>query len=269
MRKIIWGNCIVKNEDKFLWFALTSVVDYLDKILVWDTGSSDATVEIIKLIQKQKPNKIEFKQFGIQDVKGITKLRQKMLDQSECDWVLILDGDEVWWNDSIKKVISVINKSSGDLFAIVTPVINLIGDIYHYQEEEAGQYKILGKKGHFNIRFINRKIPGLHIKNDYPLEAFYDGSNKIIQSQEQKLKFENAPLLHSTHLLRSTSQENKKLKYELGLPFPKNFKYPEVLFFERPQLVSSPWVGMSAKYKLRAFIETPLKKIKRHLVKPK
>lgn len=265
MRKIIWGNCIVKNEDKFLWFALTSVVDYLDKLLVWDTGSSDATVEIIKLVQKQKPNKIEFKQFGTKGAKGITNLRQKMLSQTKSDWILILDGDEVWWKNSISKIISVIEKQGDNLYAIVTPVINLVGDIYHYQEEKAGEYMFLGRKGHFNLRAISKNTPGLHVKNDYPLEAFCEVSGKPIQEIADKIKIIDAPYLHFTHLQRSTVAINKKLKYELGIPFPKNFKYPEVFYEKYPDFILSPWVRRSKNYTLRAFVETPFKRLKRRI----
>ncbi len=264
MSKKIWGNCIVKNEDRYIYFAVKSVIEFLDKMLIWDTGSSDNTVEIVKGLINEFPGKIEFKAFGSQKPKGITSLRQQMLEASICDWIFILDGDEVWWENSIRKIISVIEKQGDNLYAIVTPVINLVGDIYHYQEEMAGKYEILGKKGHLNIRAINRKIPGLHLKGDYPLEAFYDKNDRALQMIDDKLKFIDTPYLHFTHLPRSTS--HRKFKYELGIPFPKNFKYPEVFYLERPLEVPSPWVRMSSVYKIRASIETPLKKLKRRIL---
>lgn len=270
MTKTIWGNTIVKNEDKYIWFSINSVVKYLDKILVWDTGSTDNTVEIIKLIQKKYPDKIIFKQVGEVDSKGLTQLRQEMLIETKSDWLLLVDGDEVWFKEGIKEVLEIIQKSN--LEAVVTPVINLIGDIYHYQEEAAGQYEILGKKGHFNVRAINRRIPGLHIKNDYPLEGFYDGEEVLIQSKgKDKLEFQQIPLLHFTYLSRSSSKESAVLlrtgknKSELGEKFPKGFNYPEVFFEEYPRVVMSPWVNMPVSYKVRAFFETPLRKLKRRI----
>ena len=47
----IWVNTIVHNEENFIWFAVMSVIDYVDKVLIYDTGSTDKTVEIIKEIQ--------------------------------------------------------------------------------------------------------------------------------------------------------------------------------------------------------------------------
>ena len=98
----IWANTIVNNEENFIWFAIMSVVDYVDKVLVWDSGSTDNTVAIIKEIQKIKKDRIIFREVG--EVKGedFAKARQAMLEQSRCDWILILDGDEIWWKGSIK-----------------------------------------------------------------------------------------------------------------------------------------------------------------------
>ena len=59
-KKRVWGNTIVKNEGRYIFFSLMSVIDFLDRILVWDTGSSDDTIKIIKHIQKKYPKKLIF-----------------------------------------------------------------------------------------------------------------------------------------------------------------------------------------------------------------
>src|SRR5438128_1375357 len=103
MKKTIWGNTLVKNEGRYLWFGVKSVIDYLDRMLIWDTGSLDTTLEIIKLLQEEYPKKIVFKEVGEVDAQGLTRIRQEMLRKTNSDWLLLLDGDEVWWEDSIKK----------------------------------------------------------------------------------------------------------------------------------------------------------------------
>ena len=103
-KKNIWVHTLVKNEEKYLWYAVMSVADFVDKVLLWDTGSSDKTVEIIKQIQNIKGDKVEFKEVGEVDPEEFTKVRQQMLQQTKSDWFMILDGDEVWWEKSIKEV---------------------------------------------------------------------------------------------------------------------------------------------------------------------
>lgn len=268
--KKIWGHTIVKNEDRYLWFAIKSVIEYLDRLIIYDTGSTDKTLEIIKLLQTQYPQKIHFEQKDEVDPSGLTKLRQEMLEKTKSDWFILIDGDEVWWEKSIKDVIDAIESSQNDLYAIVNPVVNLVGDIYHYQEEEAGGYEILGKKGHFNIRAINAKIPGLHLENNYPLEGYIDSEGKLIQSRDEKLKFINAPILHFSLLNRSSKSDSKtlhrdKVKVELGKSMEGIYEYPEVFNIERPKVVKNPFKEMDLKYKIKAALLTPLKKLKRRL----
>jgi glycosyltransferase involved in cell wall biosynthesis len=251
----IWANCIVHNEENFIWFALMSVLDYVDKILVWDTGSTDKTVEIIKEIIKAKPNKIEFKEVGLVDKSEFTKMRQKMLEESKCDWILILDGDEVWWRESIGKLVGLINKEK-TIDAIVSPFYNCVGDIYHFQSQEAGKYEIAGKKGHITIRALNRNIPGLRLTGPYGEEAYVDANGRPIQ-QSERIVYLDAPFMHLTHLKRSLKKGLRKYKYDLGLMLNKGF--PEVFYLDRPSIVPPPWIKRSKLYEVLSLTKKVIK----------
>lgn len=260
----IWANTIVNNEENFIWFAVMSVADYVDKILIWDTGSDDKTVLVIEELKNKLGNKLEFKEVSKVDPLQFTKMRQKMLEQSKCDWILILDGDEIWWNDSIKKVVSEINKSS-DTEGIVVPMMVPVGDIYHFQEEAAGKYKIIGKTGHFSLKAFSKHIPGLHVDWPYGKEGFFDKGNHLIHERE-KIIFVDAPFLHVTHLKRSNSKRiNDKFKHELGTKAGKRFKFPEVLYKEYPSFISSPWIRITGIEKLKSQLLTPLRRLKRRI----
>lgn len=268
---MITVHCLVKNEENFIWYAVTSVVDHVDQVLLWDTGSTDKTTEIIKELKKNYPIKIITKEIGKVDEKKYSEVRQDMLNETKDGWIFILDGDEIWWEDSIKKVTSFIEEKEGKYESLIVPTYNLIGDIYHYQEKSAGQYKFGNKKGHFALRLINKNIPGLHIINSYGKEGFADKNNVSIQNRDQtKIKFLNAPYIHTTHLERSSldksvMQRSQKLKYEIGIPFSKDFYYPESFFRPRPEIVPNVWEVMTSHYKTKATLETPFKKIKRRL----
>ncbi|MBI4058749.1 glycosyltransferase [Candidatus Microgenomates bacterium] len=271
----ITAHCLVKNEARFVWFAVMSVIDYVDKVLLWDTGSSDQTPEIIKTIKRAGPTKIDFKEVGEVDPAGFMKIRQEMLEATNTDWFIVVDGDEIWWNDSIKKVVDAINNKDSTIESVVVPTINLLGDIYHYQEEKAGRYHLAGRNGHLNLRGVNRHIPGLKSDKPHGSWGWVDEEDKMIQYRDpQKVFFVDAPYLHATHLPRSLARTGDilvpkrahKLKYEIGIEFPRDFYYPEVLFKARPAIVSSPWPKMDLSYKAKALWQTPLKKIKRRLI---
>lgn len=262
----IWVHTIVHNEDKFIWFAVMSVVDYVDKVMIWDTGSTDKTVEIIKEIQKIKGKKISFKELGPVDKYQFTDVRQKMLEESKCDWILILDGDEIWWKESIRKVVQIINQEGNNIESVVVSMVVPVGDVYHFQSNAAGKYELLGKKGHYSLRVFNKSIPGLHVAQPYGSEGYFDVDNREIQKR-QKLKFLDVSYLHVTHLARSSQKRlYNKFKYELGRSFAKDFRYPEILYSHRPKLVDDPWKKMDAIYLLKSLMITPLLLIKRRFV---
>lgn len=271
----IWAHTLVKNEERYLWFAVASVIDYVDKVLLWDTGSSDKTVEITKEIQKLYPDKVEFKEVGDVDINQFTVVRQNMLERTEADWFMIVDGDEVWWKDSIAKINKIISKEGNNLDSMVTKYYNVAGDIFHYQEESAGMYEIDAIKGHLNIRAVNRKILGIHFKKPHGQQGVFDKKRVLIQERDKRKRIflENPAYLHFTNMLRSSSlvkdekvpKRKIKFKYELGIPFPFDFYYPEVFFEPRPDIVPSPWIKRSLGYCTLATLEAPLKLVKRRL----
>lgn len=273
--KKIWAHTLVKNEERFIWFSVMSVVEHVDKVLIWDTGSTDNTVKIIKEIERKYPNKIIFNEVGDIDIDRFTEVRQEMLNETDSDWFLVVDGDEIWWEESIKKVVDLIKKSGNKIESIVVPTYNLVGDIYHYQEKAAGRYKLAGKFGHYNLRAINRNIPGLKSAKPHGTWGWTDENNRMIQDRSvKKVKFVDAPYVHATFLQRSVNIEldknvpkrARKLKHELGDSFPLDFYYPEVFFKPRPAFVFPPWRKMDRRYFTKAMFQTPLRKVKRRLI---
>lgn len=269
----ICAHVMVKNEARFVWFAVMSVLPHVDEMMIWDTGSTDDTKDIIQEILRlpQAKDKVSYKEIAREFDEELT--RQEMLDETSSDWFLVVDADEIWWGDSIKKVVNMILRKGNQIESIVVPTIVPVGDIFHRQEERAGRYKLAGKIGHYNLRAVNRKIAGLHSSGAHGVWGWADGDNKMIQDRvPKKIEFVNAPYLHVTHLPRSegrngeeVSKRMMKLKYEIGEPFPADFFYPEVLFMPRPSIVKSPWKVMDPGFKFISYIETPLRMIKRRI----
>lgn len=263
----IWANTIINNEDKFIWFSVMSVIDFVDKVLIYDTGSTDRTREIIELIQRIKPGKVILKVVGQVDKYQFTNKRQEMLERSRCDWVLILDGDEIWWEDSIKKLVQKIKSGGEEIGGIFVPFYVPLGDLYHFQEDIAGQYKMKGRIGHFSLRAFSKHILGLHADLPYGSEGYFDNENQPIQERE-KVVFLNAPYLHATHLIRSSEiRRDDKIKYELGDKVRSGFTYPEIFYKETPKDIDSPWRKMSLGFWLRSAVMTPPRKLKRRALR--
>jgi glycosyltransferase involved in cell wall biosynthesis len=85
MKKI--SACImVKNEEHCLERCLKSIKDYVDEIIIVDTGSTDDTVKIAR----EYTDKIYFHEWE----NDFSKHRNQTIDYATGDWILIIDADE-------------------------------------------------------------------------------------------------------------------------------------------------------------------------------
>lgn len=78
---------IVKNGSSTLARCFESVSPFIDRIIIGDTGSADATPEIAR-------------RFGAEVVEipweqDFARARNRVLALSKCDWILVLDADEM------------------------------------------------------------------------------------------------------------------------------------------------------------------------------
>lgn len=53
-------HALIKNESRFAWYSIMSVMPYMDKVMIRDTGSTDSTPQIISEIQKIGGEKVDF-----------------------------------------------------------------------------------------------------------------------------------------------------------------------------------------------------------------
>lgn len=263
----IVAHTIVKNEQNWIWYSLNSVLDYVDEIMVWDTGSTDSTVDIIKSISSPK---IKLKQIDNIDPDSYTNARQAMLENTTADWLMILDGDEVWPEDQISQTLKIIHDNCNDVEYLVHHYYNLIGDVYHYQDESAGRYQIQGQRGHLTIRFLNlKKIPGLHFSRPHGQQGLLDASETLVQDRTPFAGLmTDLRYLHMTHMSRSPHDMHVmkrpfKFKYELGHSFTRDFDYPKSFYVPHKRLIPSPWERRNPLYSLIATVQTPLKRLKR------
>lgn len=96
-------NCY--NAEKFIKKSVNSVVNQSYKnweLLVWDDGSTDKTIEIVKKI---KDNRIKI--FKNKKNIGLSKSRIKVSKKAKGEFISILDADDFFHKDKIKKQVKV------------------------------------------------------------------------------------------------------------------------------------------------------------------
>jgi glycosyltransferase involved in cell wall biosynthesis len=205
----ITAHCIVKNEENFVRYAIKSVVDFVDKIIVFNTGSTDKTVEIVQGLVKEYPDKIIFEEKGECDKKRHTELRQEMVDRTTTDWFMILDGDEVWTKRGMGEALKIINADKS-VECLIAPFYLCVGDVYHKYYKD-GNFEILSRKDFFFPRFIKR-IRGVHWFGSYNADSLYDNDGKVFFQEKNSIFLRNR-YWHLTHLKRSSKDDEEYSSY--------------------------------------------------------
>lgn len=135
------GLCmIVKNEARALARCLESVRSWVGEIVILDTGSTDETVSIANQYDTLIGH------FKWSD--DFAAARNKALDMSTREWVLVLDGDEFLTVDSPVEFAQALNQTNWDGFNIPIRSTNDDGSCSHAQL----------------FRLFRRKFPGMRYR---------------------------------------------------------------------------------------------------------
>lgn len=227
-----------------------SIINYVDKMIIFDTGSKDKTKDTILSIVNSKEeykNKIIFEDKGFSDRRRLALLRQEMIDRTYTDYFLVLDGDEIWWDASIKELIDIIDKKEPLLLA--QHHIICARDIFHYRNPNRDVYPFLDKERAASIRLYSMKIPGIHCGGEYGYEGFFDKDENEVQCGKYKIEWQEQPYFHTSYISRSTRAIDdiksysrlKKMFTTYDHKFPDDYKYPEVLYLNHPSIVPDPF----------------------------
>lgn len=92
---------MVKNEEYWIWYALTSVAPHVDEILVFDNHSADRTLEIVRGMRHLGDKLVLFEKFGGLDEHANREAILAEARRRGATHVLTLDGDEVWPDDGL------------------------------------------------------------------------------------------------------------------------------------------------------------------------
>ena len=109
---------MVKNEEELLPGCLDSVRDWVEEIIVVDTGSTDRTVEIARSYGA--------KVFHQPWEGNFSKHRNYSIEQAASDWIFIIDADERLCREDVPQLLNLLNRNAAPILAI--NVYNLYRD---------------------------------------------------------------------------------------------------------------------------------------------
>jgi glycosyltransferase involved in cell wall biosynthesis len=98
----------VRNEEYWIHYVLRDLLAVFGRVYILDTGSTDKTVEVALRTAQQVGGKLDIaqKQLG-DDFNAIGNCRNLAREAVDTDWMLLVDGDELWQKLQLYQIISI------------------------------------------------------------------------------------------------------------------------------------------------------------------
>lgn len=198
---------IVKDEEDNLPRCLESVKDIVDEMIIVDTGSVDATVQIAKQYGARLYN---FPWNG-----SFSDARNESLKHAVCDWIMVMDADDEMPKESCQQILKLAQEGDADAYFFET--YSFIGD----------------RPGADILKNMNMRLMRNH-KGYFYSNAIHEQIYCNIKSVNPDAKIENLGIrvLHYGYLNKNIASHNKRERNIslLKVQLEKNPEHPFTLF---------------------------------------
>lgn len=207
---------MIKNEEYWIYYVLRDLMAVFPKLILLDTGSTDKTVEVVEeaakihncctilLIEEHYTNPFH-----------IGEGRNKLRNLCETHWMFLVDGDEIWREDKLQKLLQ--QEIPDNTEVIMTGAKNI--------EDVEGKLQL---REHDTANMDRLFAPSIHWnRTDYPFESY--GLNGTFPME--KVHYAPADQVyewHVRHTLRSSLNGHAFFREEKKGYFPYNGPYGDL-----------------------------------------
>lgn len=93
----VTAHIMIRNEEFWIGYILAALTKYMPNVLVFDTGSTDSTIQIVKSFPT-----VSLIEKGELDPHELCECRNEMMEMTQTPWVWQVDGDEFYPASSIE-----------------------------------------------------------------------------------------------------------------------------------------------------------------------
>lgn len=206
---------IVRNGMPYIDLVLRQVIPFANRCLVTiSEESNDGTLEAVNKLDRQFPGKISIYFENVKTPGELTLERQKQINHTYEDWILFLDADDYWSEDSLKEMVELINKEEDvDAYA-VSP----------YQVINQRVYDVSWKNKWFTKWF--KFQDGVHYERPWPRDLIFKGNEMLYWKVNPRVKRISARYFHLSNLMKWKFRDEvwaKEFESKIGAPL----EYPD------------------------------------------
>ena len=206
---------MVKDEEQFLGQCLNSVKDYVNEIVIVDTGSMDKTVEIAE-------------GFGAKVYRhpwenDFSRHRNQTIGHAMGDWILIMDADEELKPDSGP----ILRKAIGDMQ--IDAVIVTISSYFNNKSSQSRGSMVRLFRNHPSVRYegiIHEQLTGYKSPRMYAIHIKHYGYD--LNETALKQKFERTSSLLRQQIKKDP--QNYLHHHNLAVCYSANLMYEEAIY---------------------------------------
>jgi len=211
----ITSNTIVRDGMPFIDLVLRQVEPFVDEMVITlSMKSKDGTSSAINRFVNEFPVKTKLYYEDVEVLSLLTYVRQNQLEVSNGDWILFLDDDDFWPEESLKKLRKLLN-SNEDVDGYSFRPYQVI-DEYSYDTTWNNKY--------FTKLFKNQE--GVCYRGWWPRDVIYKGKDLLYWKTNKRVKNVDIPFFHLSNIKSGSFRDSNwdgKYKCEIG----KGKRYPE------------------------------------------
>lgn len=188
----------VYNDAKFIRPSITSLIDYVDQVIVIDGRNNKISSDSTRC-QANMANKFDkdFLKYYTENINGKENILKFVLDKTEeNDWIIFIDACEAFMKQDISNLESIITNSDFDsqlCFSIPLIRIKFYNDFWHYDPNITICNNKVLKHSSKNLGLISKmfcfsdKSERKFDKNIEDIKIFLFNYNKVLSSEKHNV----------------------------------------------------------------------------------